>query len=148
MPNDCSHTQRIVAVLKSKKADMAIVLHRLHCAVSSSLSAPVSSACTHMQKSVDCIWNGTHIKHQAVCSALCCKLILLPFGYNVFTRMLKRGNEQLSVHQAAPLCSCEEQSNETNKLTAGKAVSPPSSVVLARYSNTVATLGESSTRES
>jgi len=41
-----------------------------------------------------------------------------------------------------------EQPNEIDILTAGKAVSPPSSVVLARYSNTVATLGESSTRES
>jgi hypothetical protein len=55
---------------------------------------------------------------------------------------------QLYVHQAAPSCSCGEQPNETDKLTAGKAVSPPSSVVLAKYSNTVATLGESSTRES
>lgn len=33
-------------------------------------------------------------------------------------------------------------------LTDGKAVSPPSSVVFARYNSTVANLGESSTKES
>ena len=71
MTHDSSHTQMMVALLKSKKAAMAIALQRVQCAVSMSLSTPVSSACTHMHKSMAiCMQNSTHIKHQAVCSAL------------------------------------------------------------------------------
>ncbi len=130
---------------------MASALHRLIWSTLRCVIISISTCvkrCRRMQKSKDCTWDSTHIEHQAVCSELRCELTLLPFGCDMFTKMLECGNEQLWVHQAAPSCSCGEQLNETDELTAGKAVSPPSSVVLAKYSNTVATLGESSTRES